>query len=112
MTAKYKIRFIRYFKGFYEGLYPGVEMGWITDLIKRFGLLSTDMFFAGWEPVESSLPGYRYFDPGLPFKTGELMVHPGKQEPWRERELQHCTSPETRKLLEKNQIELVNFSQL
>jgi predicted glycoside hydrolase/deacetylase ChbG (UPF0249 family) len=112
LTAKYKIKVLRYFRGFYDGLYPGIEMGWIPDLVKRFGLRCTDTFFAGWEPVESSLPGYRYWDPAQPFEVGELMVHPGKGEAWRERELSHCCSPETRAALDKNGIELANFSQL
>ena len=73
---------------------------------------ATDTFFAGWEPVESSLPGYSYFDPSQAFATGELMVHPGKGEAWREKELAHCTSSQTRTLLEKNHIELMTFTQL
>jgi predicted glycoside hydrolase/deacetylase ChbG (UPF0249 family) len=112
LTAKYKIKFIRYFKGFYDGLYPGIEMGWVLDVTKRFGLSTINTFFAGWEPVESSLPGYSYFDPEASFDVAELMVHPGKTEPWRERELAHCSSPQTRSLLEKNGIQLANFTQL
>lgn len=112
LTAKYKIPYIRYFQGFYAGLYPGVGMDWILDLVRRFDLRATDTFFAGWEQVESSLPGYSYFDPTVSFSTAELMVHPGKGEAWREKELVHCTSTQTRALLEKNQIELVNFIQL
>jgi len=112
LVAKYKIPVIRYFKGFYEGLYPGVPMSWVLDLTQRFNLKTVDAFFAGWEPVESSLPGYSYFAPEQPFATAELMVHPGKGEVWREKELAHCTSAQTRTLLEKNHIELINFSQL
>jgi predicted glycoside hydrolase/deacetylase ChbG (UPF0249 family) len=112
LTAKYKIPVIRYFKGFYEGLYPGVEVGWILDLTQRFGLKTVDRFFAGWEPVESSLPGYSYWDPATPFEVGELMVHPGKEEAWREIELAHCTSPQTRAALETHHIRLVNFTEL
>ena len=87
-------------------------MGWVLDLVQRFGLKTTSAFFAGWEPVTSSLPGYSYFDPTLPFSTAELMVHPGKGEAWREIELAQCTSSHTRSLLEKNHIELINFTQL
>ncbi len=112
LTAKYKIPVIRYFKGFYDGLYPGVDMSWIPDLVRRFGLRSTDTFFAGWEKVESSLPGYSYFDLNVPFKTAELMVHPGQGEQWRERELMLCTSADVRKELEFKQIQLVNFSKI
>jgi hypothetical protein len=112
LTAKYKIPYIRYFKGFYEGLYPGVSTGWLLDLVKKFNLRIIDTFFAGWEPVESSLPGYHYFDPSEPFKIGELMVHPGKEEKWREVELAHCNSAETRTRLRENGIELANFVQL
>lgn len=112
LTAKYKIKVIRYFKGFYEGLYPGMPVDWIPDLVARFGLHSTEIFFAGWEEVESSLPGYSYFDPTVPFKNAELMVHPGKKEPWREKELEHCTSSKTRELLQKNQIQLASFARL
>jgi predicted glycoside hydrolase/deacetylase ChbG (UPF0249 family) len=112
LTAKYKIPYIRYFKGFYSGLYPGIAMDWILDLVRRFQLKTTDTFFAGWEKVESSLPGYSYFDPVLSFTIAELMVHPGKGEAWREQELTHCTSTQTRDLIEKNKIELVNFLQL
>lgn len=112
LTAKFKIPVIRYFKGFYEGLYPGVNMDWVLDLTRRFGLKTVDTFFAGWEPVESSLPGYRYFQPAQTFTVGELMVHPGKGEAWREKELTHCTSSETLALLKKNDIECVNFAAL
>ncbi len=112
LTAKYKIPVIRYFKGFYEGLYPGVEMGWTLDLTQRFGLKTVDRFFAGWEPVESSLPGYRYWEPAAAFEVGELMVHPGKEEDWREKELAHCTSSQTRAALQSNHIQLVNFTEL
>lgn len=112
LVSKYKINFIRHFKGFYQGLYPGVSMAWVEDLIRRFGLRSTDVFFAGWQPVKSSLPGYSYFDPAVPFKTAELMVHPGKGEAWREQELVHCISPQTRSLLKERDIQLVNFGQL
>jgi len=112
LTAKYKIKVIRYFGGFYEGLYPGLSVDWIKDLAPRFGLTCVDTFFAGWEPVESSLPGYRYLDLNMPFQTAELMVHPGKGEPWREKELTHCVSPSVRDELKKRQIDLVSFSQL
>jgi len=109
LTAKHKIKVIRYFSGFYEGLYPGLPTAWIPDLVTRFGLKSVDTFFAGWEPVESSLPGYRYLDLAVPFKSAELMVHPGKGEPWREKELAHCTSPKVRDELKTRGIELVTF---
>ena len=112
LTAKYKIKVIRYFRGFYEGLYPGVATDWIRDLVTRFGLTCTDTFFAGWEPVESSLPGYRYLDLAVPFKSAELMVHPGKGEAWREQELKHCLSPDIRRELGRRGIELATFAQL
>jgi predicted glycoside hydrolase/deacetylase ChbG (UPF0249 family) len=112
LTAKYKIKVIRYFSGFYEGLYPGISTEWVKDLVPRFGLTCVDTFFAGWEPVVSSLPGYRYLDLSVPFETAELMVHPGKGEPWRERELEHCCSPHIRADLKKRQVELVPFAQL
>jgi chitin disaccharide deacetylase len=112
LTAKHKIPVIRYFKGFYEGLYPGVSMTWVKELVARFELHCTDTFFAGWEPVASSLPGYSYFDAKVPFETAELMVHPGKGEPWRERELAHCTSSEVRRLLAEQSIDLSTFDAL
>ena len=112
LTAKYKIKVIRYFSGFYEGLYPGVSMSWIPDLIERFGLHCTDRFFAGWEPVESSLPGYSYFDLSASFNTAELMVHPGKGEAWRERELDHCLAADVRRKLQTSGVALKNFSSL
>jgi hypothetical protein len=112
LAAKHKIKVIRYFRGFYEGLYPGVPTDWIRDLVTRFGLVCVDTFFAGWEPVASSLPGYRYLDLNVPFKTAELMVHPGKGESWRERELEHCLNPRFRDELRKHKIELASFSQL
>jgi predicted glycoside hydrolase/deacetylase ChbG (UPF0249 family) len=112
LTAKYKIKVIRYFKGFYEGMYPGISTGWVLDLAQRFGLKTVDTFFAGWEPVASSLPGYSYFDPAQDFAVGELMVHPGKGEEWREKELLHCTSSKTRAMLDNNNIQLINFTEL
>lgn len=112
LTAKHKIPVIRYFSGFYEGLYPGVGMEWIHDLIRRFGLRCTDTFFAGWEPVASSLPGYRYFDPAVPFQVAELMVHPGKGEDWREKELSHCEDPGIRRQLDAQQVQLATFAEL
>jgi chitin disaccharide deacetylase len=112
LTAKYKIPVIRYFRGFYEGLYPGVKMDWVPELVRRFDLRCTDTFFAGWEAVESSLPGYSYLDLSLDFDTAELMVHPGKGETWRERELQHCTSAEIRQRLKEKNIQLCTFSEL
>jgi predicted glycoside hydrolase/deacetylase ChbG (UPF0249 family) len=112
LTAKYKIPVIRYFRGFFEGLYPGAPMDWVPDLVRRFGLRCTDTFFAGWEAVESSLPGYSYFDLNVPFDTAELMVHPGKGEAWRERELFHCTSDEVRKRLQDNGVQLATFGDL
>ena len=110
LTAKYKIPVIRYFRGFYEGLYPGADFSWIPDLVRRFGLGCTDIFFAGWEAVESSLPGYSYWNPAQPFTTAELMVHPGVGEAWRERELAHCTSPDVRKTLAAQGITLASFA--
>jgi predicted glycoside hydrolase/deacetylase ChbG (UPF0249 family) len=110
LAVKNKVKVIRYFKGFYEGLYPGVPTDWIRDLVTRFGLACTDTFFAGWEPVASSLPGYRYFDLSVPFETAELMVHPGKGENWRERELAQCTSPNVRQELNSRGVELINFA--
>ncbi len=112
LTAKYKIPVIRYFRGFYEGLYAGAPMDWIPDIARRFGLRLVDTFFAGWEPVESSLPGYRYLDLDVPFNMAELMVHPGKGEAWREQELAHCIAPETREKLTSRSIDLVTFAQL
>ena len=112
LTAKYKIKVIRYFSGFYEGLYPGLSVDWVKDLVPRFGLTCVDTFFAGWEPVESSLPGYRYLDPKVPFESAELMVHPGRGEAWRERELDHCQSVQVRDDLKKQHIELATFAQL
>ena len=112
LTAKHGIKVIRHFSGFYEGLYPGVATDWIKDLVSRFGLISVDTFFAGWEPVASSLPGYRYLDFSVPFEKAELMVHPGKGEAWREKELAHCVSPTVRKKLKQQHIELATFAQL
>jgi predicted glycoside hydrolase/deacetylase ChbG (UPF0249 family) len=112
LTAKHKVPVIRYFRGFYDGLYPNVNMAWIRDVIARFGLKCTGEFFAGWEPVESSLPGYRYFDLAVPFETAELMVHPGKGEAWRERELAHCCSEQVRAELQSRRIKLANFAAL
>jgi predicted glycoside hydrolase/deacetylase ChbG (UPF0249 family) len=110
LTAKYKIPVLRYFRGFYEGLYPGENFAWIPDIERRFGLSCTEVFFAGWEPVVSSLPGYSYWDVSKPFKTAELMVHPGVGEDWRERELMHCTSHAVREAIQKNGITLVSFA--
>ncbi len=112
LTAKYKIKVIRYFRGFYEGLYPGISTEWIRDLVPRFGLKCVDTFFAGWEPVKSSLPGYRYLDLSVPFETAELMVHPGKGESWRERELEHCVSSKIRAELHKQQVKLSTFAEV
>jgi len=112
LAVKHGIKVIRYFKGFYEGLYPELPTDWIPALIPRLGLACVDQFFAGWEPVESSLPGYRYFDPSLPFSTAELMVHPGKGEPWREQELRRCTDSDRSKDLQDRGIVLGGFSGL
>ena len=87
-------------------------MDWIKDLVSRFGLRCVEVFFAGWEPVESSLPGYRYFDLAVPFNSAELMVHPGKVESWRERELALCISPEVRSNIEKQNVKLCTFAEL
>lgn len=110
LTARHRIPVIRYFSGFYEGRYAGGVMRWVPDLIARFGLQTVDTFFAGWEPVESSLPGYRYVDWSSEFQVAELMVHPGKGEPWRERELEHCKDPAIRRELSGRGIELVSFA--
>ncbi|SRR5258706_249680 len=112
LAAKYKIKVIRYFLGFYEGLYPGAPTEWVRELMARFGLRCVDTFFAGWEPVASSLPGYRYLDLDVPFKTAELMVHPGKGEAWREQELAHCLDPHFKEELATRRIELSTFAQL
>jgi hypothetical protein len=112
LAVKYKIKAIRYFPGFYEGFYPGVRIDWINDLARRFQLSCVDTFFAGWEPVESSLPGYRYLDLAVPFETAELMVHPGRGEAWREKELAHCVSPEMREELQVRGVELSTFAPL
>lgn len=112
LAAKYKIHVVRYFRGFYEGLYPGVPTDWIPDLFKRFGLRTVDTFFAGWEPVDSSLPGYRYLDLSRPFETAELMVHPGLGESWREKEMTHCRSPKIREALSQHGIQLATFAEL
>jgi len=112
LAAKHQIPVVRWFRGFYEGLYPGADFSWIPDLLNRFKLKYTDTFFAGWEPVESSLPGYSYLDWNVPFETAELMVHPGKGEAWRDRELAHCTSPQIRAEIEKRGIQLCHFGAL
>lgn len=112
LTAKHEIPVIRYFAGFYKGMYPNLPTSWIPDLMKRFGLKVVDTFFAGWEKVESSLPGYEYFDLNVRFETAELMVHPGKGEPWRELELAHCNAPALREELRKRQITLATFGDL
>jgi chitin disaccharide deacetylase len=112
LTAKYKIPVLRYFRGFYDGLYPNTSMDWVPNLMQRLGLRFTEVFFAGWEAVESSLPGYSYFDLSVPFGTAELMVHPGKGEPWRERELSHCTSADIRAAIDAKGIKLVHFGDL
>jgi hypothetical protein len=112
LTAKHQIKVLRYFSGFYEGLYPGIPMDWIRDLVTRFHLRCTDVFFAGWEPVVSSLPGYRYWDPMVSFQTAELMVHPGVGEAWREKELDHCKDPVVRQQLDRQHIQLATFAEL
>lgn len=112
LAAKYKIPVIRYFQGFYEGLYPEADMRWAREIIRRFGLRCAEAFFAGWEPVESSLPGYDYLDLERPFQTAELMVHPGRGEAWRERELERCTSPDMPKRLHAAGVELATFHTL
>lgn len=112
IAASHKIPVIRYFSGFYKGLYPGVPTGWIKETLERFGFKMVDTFFAGWEPVTSSLPGYEYVNWDLPFKTAELMVHPGKGETWRERELQHCQSSDVREKLKSRSIALATFGDL
>jgi hypothetical protein len=40
------------------------------------------------------------------------MVHPGKEEAWREKELAHCVSSKVREDIRKQQIELATFAQL
>ena len=72
----------------------------------------TDTFFAGWEPVESSLPGYRYLDLSVPFETAELMVHPGQGEAWREKELDALLSARNAGRAEDIGLELSTFAQL
>jgi predicted glycoside hydrolase/deacetylase ChbG (UPF0249 family) len=109
LAAKHRIPVIRHFRGFYEGLYPGVDCRWTKDVMTRFGLKGVDCVFAGWEAVESSLPGSSFFDPAAAFATAELMVHPGKGEAWREKELARCTSAQTRESLERHEIRLVRF---
>lgn len=112
LAAKFKIPVVRYFSGFYEGLYPGLSAQWVPDLLRRFGLTFTQTFFAGWEAVESSLPGYRYWNPAEPFETAELMVHPGQGEAWRERETALCTAPEIKAQLQAQGITLGTFREL
>jgi len=112
LAAKHRFKVIRYFRGYYEGLYPGAAAGWVQELPARFGLACVDTFFAGWEPVESSIPGYRYLDLSVPFKKAELMVHPGKGEAWRERELALCIAPDFPQALKEHQVELATFGQL
>jgi len=112
LTAKHKIKVIRYFSGFYKGLYPDVPMSWAQELVSRFGLVSVDTFFAGWEPVTSSLPGYEYLNLDVPFKTAELMVHPGIGEDWRDKELALCEDPKVRDELKKRGTTLATFAEL
>ncbi len=71
-----------------------------------------DTFFAGWERVESSLPGYEYLDWGKPFRVAELMVHPGRGEEWRERELAHCQSAAVLAEIKKQNVQLATFAEL
>ncbi len=112
LTAKHKIPVIRYFSGFYKGLYPNLPTDWVKDVIERFGLKIVDTFFAGWEKVESSLPGYEYLDWDKSFEAAELMVHPGKGEAWRERELAHCQSDAVKAEMKKRNISLATFAEL
>ena len=112
LTAKYKIPVLRYFRGFYEGFVSRRSDRLDEGSRPALRLVAVDTFFAGWEPVESSLPGYRYFDLSVPFETAELMVHPGKGEPWRERELAHCVSNKIRDEIKACGVELVTFAEL
>jgi hypothetical protein len=86
------------------------------------GIRTPDRFFGFHSAGHVDQMALRSILFGVPQGTSELMCHPGRGEPpsspyaswefeWRE-ELEALTSPETRRIIESQGIELTTFSDL
>jgi len=99
LCREYNVKKIRFFDRYYDDKFYATKM---KDLLKANDIKFPNYFIDGWY--------YGNIDEN--YEVSELMTHPGYGEIWRERELTVCCDIMLKEYCQRNNIQLINFSDL
>lgn len=99
LCKEYNINKVRFFDRYYKDQYVAMNM---KELLLNNNIKFPNHFIDGWY----------YGNVDEPYDVSELMTHPGYGEMWREKELTVCCDTMLKGYCQRNNIQLIKFSDL